>query len=127
MFSLAGDGRGDYGGFSGRQAAGAAARDVPIHCIVLSFFDCALLQATDATVAEGLTAAGLQVRQHATYLLREPGEVRVDMDRWCGHFGTLTPFDRRVFQGLSFHTRTCLGVHAHGPLVRPLWHHPDAL
>lgn len=53
-------------------------------------------QATDTAVAEGLEAAGLQVRQFATLLLREPGDVRVDMGRWCGHFGTLTPFDRRA-------------------------------
>jgi len=59
-------------------------------------------QATDTAVAEGLEAAGLQVRQFATLLLREPGDVRVDMGRWCGHFGTLTPFDRRALLPLLF-------------------------
>ena len=53
------------------------------------------LQSTDDSVASALRAAGLRVESHPGYLLYEPADVRIDMGgRWCGHFGTLTPFHR---------------------------------
>ena len=52
-------------------------------------------QSSDESVASALRAAGLQVEAHPGYLLYEPADVRIDMrGRWCGHFGTLTPFHR---------------------------------
>lgn len=51
-------------------------------------------QAADAAVQAELERAGLAVRSFAGHLLREPAEVRLDMGRWAGHFGTLMPFYR---------------------------------
>ena len=65
-------------------------------------FVLALVQATDAAVQSGLEAAGLRTTRHATYLLHEPADVRIDMGKWCGHFGTLTPFHRCVKSSTLF-------------------------
>lgn len=54
------------------------------------------MEATDARVSAGLEAGGLEVRSYAGLLMREPGEVRIELGagRWVGHFGTLSPFMR---------------------------------
>lgn len=54
------------------------------------------VQATDEAVQGALEASGLSTVRHATYLLHEPADVRIDMGQWCGHFGTLTPFHRHA-------------------------------
>lgn len=69
-------------------------------------------QATDEAVQRGLEAAGLRTVRHATYLLHEPADVRLDMGQWCGHFGTLTPFHRQAFPSLKPLARSLLGVPA---------------
>jgi hypothetical protein len=51
-------------------------------------------QAADRATEVGLAEAGLRVVSHNALLLREPWEVQLDMAKWSGHFGTLTPFDR---------------------------------
>ena len=51
--------------------------------------------AVDAAVADSLAAVhGITLRAHAGFLIREVADVRVDMRKWVGHFGTLTPFSR---------------------------------
>ena len=59
------------------------------------------MQARDARVSAALEGAGTVVRSFPGVLMREPGEVRVDMGggRWVGHFGTLSPFMRRAGPG----------------------------
>ena len=54
------------------------------------------MQARDGRVSAALEGAGVAVRSFPGLLMREPGEVRVDMGggRWVGHFGTLSPFMR---------------------------------
>ena len=47
---------------------------------------------TDLKIAESLKTAGLHVSTFNTSLLREPGEVKLDMSTWRGHFGTLMPY-----------------------------------
>ena len=56
-----------------------------------------------------------QVQSFGTLLMREPWEVRVDMGRWCGHFGTLTPFDRLARTSSGCH---CSALHTLRKLER---------
>ena len=54
------------------------------------------MEASDARVSAALEAGGVEVKGFAGLLMREPGEVRVELGagRWVGHFGTLSPFMR---------------------------------
>lgn len=46
----------------------------------------------DDAVNRSLTNAGLHVKTFNALLIREPWDIKIDMSRWSGHFGTLMPF-----------------------------------
>lgn len=51
-------------------------------------------QAADERVVATLEQANLSVHTRQAFLLHPPQDIHVDMSKWTGHFGTLTPFDR---------------------------------
>ena len=52
------------------------------------------LEAQERRVERALAESGIGATSYAGFLLHEPRQIRVDMRKWVGHFGTLTPFVR---------------------------------
>ncbi|MEW5307009.1 MAG: hypothetical protein WDW36_009431 [Sanguina aurantia] len=70
-------------------------------------YEVAMVESDRDTEAQ-LATSGLQLHSSNALLLREPSDVVLDMSKWVGHFGTLTPFFRARGRSLAASGSRCL-------------------